>query len=93
LLLFGFSRRVARWHIFEPKILIWVNFGGTCNGRCWYTSLPFRLFYSHLIYFVAIGYILLLFGIFSILVCCTKTNLATLFSRRNLLLIGCTFQS
>jgi hypothetical protein len=23
--------RVARWHIFEPKILTRVNFGGTCN--------------------------------------------------------------
>jgi hypothetical protein len=24
--------RVARWHIFKPKIIIWINFGMTCNG-------------------------------------------------------------
>jgi hypothetical protein len=34
-MLFGHLYRVARWHIFKPKILIWVNVGGTCNGRCW----------------------------------------------------------
>jgi hypothetical protein len=28
--------RVARWHIFKPKIAIWVNLGGSFNGRCWY---------------------------------------------------------
>jgi hypothetical protein len=28
--------RVARWHIFKPKIPIWVNFGGSCNGGCMY---------------------------------------------------------
>jgi hypothetical protein len=27
--------RVARWKIFKPKILVWVNFGGSCNGRFW----------------------------------------------------------
>jgi hypothetical protein len=26
--------RVARWHNFKPNIPIWVNFGGSCNGRC-----------------------------------------------------------
>jgi hypothetical protein len=25
--------RVARWYIFKPKIPIWVNFVGPCNGR------------------------------------------------------------
>jgi hypothetical protein len=25
--------RVARWFVFKPKIQIWVNFGGSCNGR------------------------------------------------------------
>jgi hypothetical protein len=25
--------RVARWFVFRPKIQIWVNFGGPCNGR------------------------------------------------------------
>jgi hypothetical protein len=28
--------RVARWFVFKPKIPIWVNFGGPCNGKCWY---------------------------------------------------------
>jgi hypothetical protein len=28
--------RVARWFIFKPKILIWVNFGGPWNGKYWY---------------------------------------------------------
>jgi hypothetical protein len=27
--------RVARWYMFKPKIPIWVNFGVTCNERCW----------------------------------------------------------
>jgi hypothetical protein len=26
---------VARWHIFKPNITFWVNFGVSCNGRCW----------------------------------------------------------
>jgi hypothetical protein len=25
-----------RWHIFKPKIPIWVNFGGSRYGICWY---------------------------------------------------------
>jgi hypothetical protein len=44
--------RVARWHIFEPKIPIWVNFGGSYNGICWY------------VYFMTIWFILRHFGIF-----------------------------
>jgi hypothetical protein len=27
--------RVASWHILKPKIIIWVNFGGSCKGRYW----------------------------------------------------------
>jgi hypothetical protein len=27
--------RVARWYIFKPKIQILVNFGVSCNERCW----------------------------------------------------------
>jgi hypothetical protein len=23
----------ARWFVFKPKIQIWVNLGGPCNGR------------------------------------------------------------
>jgi hypothetical protein len=66
------STRVARWYIFQPKIPIWVNFGGSCNGRCWSILWPFGLFYGHWVNFVAIWYN------FTILVCCT--NLATLIS-------------
>jgi hypothetical protein len=64
----------------NQKIPIWVNFGGSCNGRCWYILWPFSLFNchfahifrGHLVYFMVIG-------IFSlILVWCKKTNLATL---------------
>jgi hypothetical protein len=28
------TSRDARWFVFKPKISIWVNFGGSCNGRC-----------------------------------------------------------
>jgi hypothetical protein len=30
------STRVAGWFVFKPKIQIWVNFGGSCYGKCWY---------------------------------------------------------
>jgi hypothetical protein len=39
--------RVARWYIFKQKIQIWVNIGGSCNGRCWYIL-------RRLVYFTAI---------------------------------------
>jgi hypothetical protein len=57
--------RVARLHIFKPKIRIWVNFGGSCNGRCWsiFGHLAY-VFYGHLVYFVAIRYILGLYDNF-----------------------------
>jgi hypothetical protein len=42
--------RVARWHIFKPKIPIWLNFGGSCNGRCWYILWPLGIFYRNLVY-------------------------------------------
>jgi hypothetical protein len=48
--------RVARWHIFKPKIPLWVNFGVSCNERRWNILLPFGLFISHFVYFVAIFY-------------------------------------
>jgi hypothetical protein len=57
------TTRVARWHIFTPKILIWVNFGGSCNRRCTYILWPFGLFYGHLVCFVAIWYTFWPFGI------------------------------
>jgi hypothetical protein len=53
------SSRVARWHIFTPKILTQANFGGSWNGRCW----PFGIFCGYLVYFVVTWYILWLFGI------------------------------
>jgi hypothetical protein len=45
---------VARWHIFKPKIPIWVNFGG-------FALVVVGIFYDHLVYFAAIWYILWLF--------------------------------
>jgi hypothetical protein len=48
--------RVARWFVFKPKIQIWVNFRGSCYGRCRYilwTVGPiyglFVIFYGHLV--------------------------------------------
>jgi hypothetical protein len=44
------GNRVARWHIFKPKIPIWVNFGGSYNGRCkaiWSILLPFGILYGY----------------------------------------------
>jgi hypothetical protein len=49
--------RVARWHIFRPKIPIWVNFGGSCNRRCW-------CIYGHWVYSTAISSNLRPWGIF-----------------------------
>jgi hypothetical protein len=69
--------RVARW--FRPKIPILAHFRGSCNGRCWvyfrdiwYILRPVDTIYGHLIqfryvhlvYFVAIWYIVWTFGIF-----------------------------
>jgi hypothetical protein len=34
----------ARWFVFKPKIPIWVSFGGSCDGRCWYILEPFGIF-------------------------------------------------
>jgi hypothetical protein len=67
---------------FKPKIPIWVNVGGSCNGKLltiWSILRPLQIFYGHLVYFVVIWYILWSFGIFfPVLVSCTKKNLATL---------------
>jgi hypothetical protein len=41
---FRWRSRVARWHIFKPIIHIWVNFGGSCDWRCWYILRPFVCF-------------------------------------------------
>jgi hypothetical protein len=42
--------RVARWFVFKPKFQILVNFGGYCNGRCWYIFWIFGPFYGLLVY-------------------------------------------
>jgi hypothetical protein len=53
--------------IFKPKIPIWVNFGGPCNGT------PFGPFYNYLVYFMVIWYILWSFWyIYPVLVRCIK---------------------
>jgi hypothetical protein len=43
---------------------IWINFVGSCDGRCRYILWTFGLFYGHLVYFVAIWYNVWLFGKF-----------------------------
>jgi hypothetical protein len=58
--------RVARLHIFKPKLKKWVNFVGSCNDVGIYPS------YRPLVF-------LWPFGIFfPVWVCCAKKNLATL---------------
>jgi hypothetical protein len=63
-----FQTRVARWHNFKPKIIIWVNFGGTHNGRYWYILWPFGLYiwyilrpcgilYGYLVYSFSFWYV------------------------------------
>jgi hypothetical protein len=64
--------RVARWFVFKPKIQIWVNFGGSCSGWCWYILRTLGPFYGFLLYIMEIWYIV------PVLVFCTKKNLATL---------------
>jgi hypothetical protein len=50
------TTRVARWFVFKPKIQIWVNFGESCNGSCWYILWTLGPFYG-------LCYILCTFGI------------------------------
>jgi hypothetical protein len=38
------GRRDAKWVVFRPKIPIWVYFGGSWYGKCWYILFPFGLF-------------------------------------------------
>jgi hypothetical protein len=46
--------RVARWFVFKPKIPLWVNFEGSCNGKSGYILRPFDLFYGNWKYFMAV---------------------------------------
>jgi hypothetical protein len=70
--------RVARWYIFKPKFQIWVIFERLRmkSVRTLYGHLVYRqhfgIFYGHLVYFKVVWYS------FPVLVCCAKTNLATL---------------
>jgi hypothetical protein len=50
--------------MFKPRMPIWVNFGGSCIGRCWYLLWPFGPFRGCWVYFTAIWYILRQDGIF-----------------------------
>jgi hypothetical protein len=54
---------VARLNI-SKKIQIWVNFGRSCDGRCLVFLGHSCLFYSQIVYLMAICYILWSFGIF-----------------------------
>jgi hypothetical protein len=54
LLVFPAPVRVARWFVFKPKIQIWVNFAGSCNGRGWYILWTLIPFYGLLLYFMDI---------------------------------------
>jgi hypothetical protein len=49
----------------NQKNPIWVIFGGSYNGRGWYILKQVGLFCDKSVYFMAIWYILLPFGIFS----------------------------
>jgi hypothetical protein len=61
-----FFTRVVGWYIFKPKIPIWINFGGPCNGRCLYILWTFGIFSAiWYTYFTAIWNIWLQFGNFS----------------------------
>jgi hypothetical protein len=42
----GARCRVARWFDFKPKIQIWVHFGKSWNGRCWYILWTLGPFYG-----------------------------------------------
>jgi hypothetical protein len=76
-----YACRVARWFVLKPKIQIWVNFGGSCNRRCWYMLWTLGPFYGLLLYFMDIWNSSSKFGIFiPVLVFCTKKNLATLYA-------------
>jgi hypothetical protein len=62
--------RVARWHIFEPKIPNWVNFGGSAMEdvgiylmAIWSVLRLFGIFCGHLVCFMVIWFSFSRFGI------------------------------
>jgi hypothetical protein len=36
----------------KPKIPIWVHFGGSCIGRCWYIYFMAKLVYKMVIWYI-----------------------------------------
>jgi hypothetical protein len=58
------ASRVARWYIFQTK--------NPNLGKFWYILWSFGISYDHLVHSVVLWYI------FTVLVCCTEKNLATL---------------
>jgi hypothetical protein len=58
--------KVARWYIFKPKIPVWVNFWTVFAMEAVgiFYGYIFGLFCGHLVYSVAIWYMLWLFGLF-----------------------------
>jgi hypothetical protein len=48
--------------IFKTEIQIWVNFGVSYNGRCWYILGTFGIFCGNLVNSVPIWYIFPRFG-------------------------------
>jgi hypothetical protein len=68
--------------IFIPKIPIWVCHGMVNVASIW---LLLYIFCCHLAHFILISHVLWSVGIFlTVLVCCTKKNLATLMSDRKI---------
>jgi hypothetical protein len=62
----------------NQKYQMGVNFGRSCSERC-YFLWPFCLFYGQMVYFMPIWYIFgHFFLFFTVLVCSTEKNLATL---------------
>jgi hypothetical protein len=56
-----------------------VNFGGSCDGRCWYILWPFGLFDGHLSIFYSFWvYFMVIWYFFPVLVSFSEKNLATL---------------
>jgi hypothetical protein len=63
--LFAASPGLPDGIFFRPKIPVWVQFGGSCHGRCWYMYyMSIWSICGSLVNFEAIWYILWLFGIF-----------------------------
>jgi hypothetical protein len=61
-------------HSFKPKILIWVTLGGLAKEMLvyfWSFLRPLGIFCVPLVYFMSGSK-------FTVLVCCTKKNMATL---------------